>query len=39
MNKLRTDKGKQVEVPGLTATSLINAASEFYSIEGDVLLL
>ena len=40
-NKLRVGKGKQVEVYGvtkLTASSLINAASEFYPIEGGLLL-
>jgi uncharacterized LabA/DUF88 family protein len=41
VNKLRIDKGKRVEVYGvqaLTATSLINASSEYYPIQGDLLL-
>jgi uncharacterized LabA/DUF88 family protein len=40
-NKLRQDKGKRVEVygvPQLTAASLVNAASEFIPIEGELLL-
>lgn len=41
VNKLRVDKGKQVEVYGvaaLTAASLKQAASEFIAIEADLLL-
>lgn len=41
VNKLRVDKGKQVEVYGvaaLTAASLKHAASEFIAIEADLLL-
>jgi len=41
VNKLRLDKGKHVEVYGvsaLTANSLINAASEFIPIEDELLL-
>jgi uncharacterized LabA/DUF88 family protein len=41
VNKLRVDKGKQVEVYGvakLTAASLVNAASKFVPIENELLL-
>jgi uncharacterized LabA/DUF88 family protein len=41
VNKLRIDKGKQVEVygvPKLTAASLINAASEFIPVDSALLL-
>jgi len=41
LDKLRVEKGKHVEVYGvesLTANALINAASQFYPIEGDLLL-
>jgi len=41
VNKLRIDKGKRVEVYGvseLTSTSLINAASEFRPIDKELLL-
>lgn len=41
VDKLRVDKGKQVEVygvPGLTAASLVKAASKFHAIDGDLLL-
>lgn len=41
VNKLRLDKGKTVEVYGvtqLTSVSLMNAASDFVSIDGDLLL-
>jgi len=41
VNKIREDYGVSVEVFGvaqLTATSLINAATKFISIEGDLLL-
>lgn len=41
VNKLRVDKGKKVEVygvPGLTASALINAASEFIPIDEALLL-
>jgi len=41
VNKLRLDKGKKVEVYGvskLTAASLINAASEYFPIDNDLLL-
>ncbi|MCK7596310.1 NYN domain-containing protein [Microbulbifer sp. CAU 1566] len=41
VNKLRADRGKKVEVYGvaaLTASSLINAASDFIPIERDLLL-
>jgi uncharacterized LabA/DUF88 family protein len=40
-NKLRVGKGKRVEVYGvakLTASSLIHAASEYFPIDGDLLL-
>ena len=39
--KLRVEKGKRVEVYGvreLTAVSLINAASEYFPIQGELLL-
>jgi uncharacterized LabA/DUF88 family protein len=41
VNKLRIDKGKFVEVYGvstLTSASLVNAASQFMPIENDLLL-
>jgi uncharacterized LabA/DUF88 family protein len=41
VNKLRVDKGKQVEVYGvakLTAASLVNVASKFIPIENKLLL-
>jgi uncharacterized protein (TIGR00288 family) len=41
VNKLRVDKGKTVEVYGvekLTATSLMNAASQFLPIQDPLLL-
>lgn len=41
VNKLRVDKGKFVEVYGvakLTSASLMNAASEFFPIEKELLL-
>lgn len=41
VNKLRIDKGKQVEVygvPKLTAASLINAASEFIPVSDGLLM-
>jgi len=41
VNKLRVDRGKRVEVygvPELTATSLINAASEFKPIDNELIL-
>ena len=41
VNKIRQDFGVSVEVYGvtqLTAMSLINSASKFVSIEGDLLL-
>ena len=41
VNKLRVDKGKVVEVYGvstLTSASLVNAASRFIPIESDLLL-
>ena len=41
VNKLRIEKNKFVEVygvPALTAASLMNAASEFIPIDGDLLL-
>lgn len=41
VHKLRVAKGKQVEVYGvqeLTAASLINAASEYFPIQGNLLL-
>lgn len=41
LNKLRVDKGKQVElygVPDLTAASLINEASTYVPINDDLLL-
>ncbi|MGH1432163.1 MAG: NYN domain-containing protein [Neptuniibacter sp.] len=41
VEKLRLEKGKHVEVYGvreLTATSLINASSRYYPIQGDLLL-
>ncbi|MGH1462289.1 MAG: NYN domain-containing protein [Neptuniibacter sp.] len=40
-NKLRLEKGKRVEVYGvreLTAASLINASSEYFPIQGNLLL-
>lgn len=41
VDKLRIDKGKLVEVygvPGLTAASLVKAASKFHAIDGDLVL-
>ena len=41
VDKLRVDKGKEVEVYGvakLTSASLVNAASEFIPIENELLL-
>lgn len=41
VNKLRIDKGKKVEVYGvskLSAASLINAASEFIPVENELLM-
>ncbi|KKD00416.1 MULTISPECIES: NYN domain-containing protein [Photobacterium] len=41
LNKLRVDKGKQVElygVPDLTAASLVNEASTYFPINNDLLL-
>lgn len=41
VNKIRVDKGKQVQVygvPELTSVSLMKAASEFIAIDGQLLL-